>query len=289
MSQLTGAADDVRRPPPATAAPGERGENFPVALRVLPASLRRDLHAVYGFARGVDELGDNAPGDRTAALAGFEADLRRVWTAVSPTDPILAALVPTVRAHDLPIEPFLALVEANQLDQVRSTYETWADLRHYCTLSADPVGRIVLGVLEVRDPDGRLTAWSDDVCTALQVLEHCQDVAEDRGRGRTYLPQEDLERFGVTDSELGATTTSPAVRAVVGYEVQRARELLAAGRPLVRSLHGAGRLAVAGFVAGGLATADALQRADYDVLATVPKPGKAATARHALRLLAGRP
>jgi phytoene/squalene synthetase len=134
----------------------------------------------------------------------------------------------------------------------------------------------------------RRVGRSDDVCTALQVLEHCQDVAEDRRRGRIYLPLEDLTAFGVTPGDLDADVTSTAVRRLVAHEVQRARALLLSGMPLVRSLRGSARVAVAGFVAGGLATADALRRADYDVLARDIVPRKIDVARHALRLLVGR-
>jgi squalene synthase HpnC len=289
VSQYLPSADDAVRPyrQPAGSRAGEADENFPVASRLLPSRLRRDLRAVYGVARAVDDLGDDAAGDRMALLSEFETDLRRVWTAEPPRSPVLARLVPTVRDRRLSIEPFLALVEANRLDQCQASYLTWPDLRHYCSLSADPVGRIVLEIFgAVRDD--RL-ALSDDVCTALQVLEHCQDVAEDRRRGRTYLPLEDLAASGVDHSQLDASVTVPAVRALVGFEVDRAASLLAAGRPLVRSLRGAGRLAVAGYVAGGLATVDALRRADFDVLATKVSPRRRDTVRHALRLWIGRP
>jgi len=289
VSQLTGAAGDVagRSQPPLSSGTRESDENFPVAMRLLPAGLRRDLRAIYGVARAVDDLGDDAPGDRLALLAEFETDLRRVWSAERPERDVLRALVPTVEAHHLAIDPFLALVEANRLDQVRASYQTWADLRHYCTLSADPVGRIVLAIVGATGED--LTAWSDDVCTALQLLEHCQDVGEDRRRGRTYLPQDDLDAFAVTAADLDARVTSVAVRDVVRHEVARAATLLESGAPLVRRLPGAGKIAVAGYVAGGLATADALRRADFDVLATAVSPRRIDTARHAIRLLAGRP
>jgi squalene synthase HpnC len=299
VSQLEHSADEAVRP--ATAS-RESGENFPVAARVLPPGLRRDLRALYGVARAIDDLGDDAPGDRLAALDGFEADLRRVWAGALPRSPVLQRLVPTVQRHHLTIEPFLDLLTANRLDQTQSTYPTWADLQRYCTYSANPVGRLVLAVLDATRDD-RL-ALSDRVCTALQLLEHCQDVAEDRRRGRTYLPVADLVAQGVTDAELDAAVTSPSVRAVVAYEVDRAAAMLRSGRPLVRGLRGSGRVAVAGYVAGGMATVDALRRADYDVLAMAASPGRrdAASprrrdvasprrrdvARHGLRLLSGR-
>jgi squalene synthase HpnC len=264
----------------------EGQENFPVAMRLLPRTLRRELRAVYDIARTIDDLGDEAPGDRLALLDGFEADLRRAWTDAEPTIPVVRRLVPVVRAHALAIDPFTNLVEANKLDQRQTSYPTWADLRHYCTLSADPIGRIVLALTD--SVTERRVSLSDDVCTALQVLEHCQDVAEDRRRGRIYLPLEDLTAFGVAPHDLDADVTSTAVRRLVAHEVQRARALLLSGVPLVRSLRQSARIAVAGFVAGGLATADALRRADHDVLARDIVPHKADVVRHALQLAVGR-
>jgi squalene synthase HpnC len=266
----------------------QAAENFPVALRALPAALRRDLSALYAVARAIDDIGDDAAGDRLTMLDDYEAQLRRTWAGESITRPELVDLSVTVRARGLSIEPFLNLVAANRLDQAQATYATWADLRHYCTLSADPIGRSVLEIFGAATPDN--VARSDQVCTALQVLEHCQDVAEDRRRGRTYLPADDLARFDVGAADLDRTVTRPPVRAVVGFQVDRAHSLLESGRTLVRSLRGSGRLAVAGYVAGGLATVDALHACNFDVLnpAVSAKPSKGATVRHGLRLLAGR-
>src|SRR2546423_13690535 len=118
-----------------------RAENFPVALRLLPRRLRADLIAVYGFARVVDDLGDEAPGDRIALLEDFRADVASVWETGRPEHPVLRQLVPTVAAHGLDREPFDRLVRANLVDQRVHRYATYAQLREYCTLSADPVGR----------------------------------------------------------------------------------------------------------------------------------------------------
>jgi squalene synthase HpnC len=270
-----------------TARAAERVENFTVAPRLLPGALRRDLRSVYDVARTIDDLGDEATGDRTALLDEYEHDLRRAWSA-EPARPELRRLARTVRARSLSLPPFLALVAANRLDQTQPTYATWSDLRHYCTLSADPIGRIVLEVFGAATP--QRCAWSDDVCTALQVLEHCQDVAEDRRRGRVYLPQDDLAGAGVAATDLEAGITAPAVRAAVSRQVDRARELLDSGRPLVRSLGGVGRWAVAGYVGGGLATVAALRRADCDVLAPAVscRPRRRDAAGHALHLAVGR-
>ena len=255
-----------------------RTENFPVALRILPRRFREHLTSVYGFARTVDDLGDESSGDRSANLDSFAADLATIWTGGTPATPVLGRLAGTVRACDLPAEPFRRLVEANRQDQRVTAYPTYAGLRAYCALSADPVGRIVLGVFGVAT-DARV-AWSDAVCTALQLVEHWQDVAEDRRAGRVYLPVEDMTRFGVTPADLDGTATPDALRRLLAFETDRAAGLLRQGAPLVRDLRGWARLAVGGFLAGGLATVDALRRADYDVLARTPRPRRIDVMRH---------
>jgi squalene synthase HpnC len=258
-----------------------RKENFPVALRVLPRRFREHLKAVYGFARTVDDLGDESTSDRLANLDAYEKDLDLIWSGGHPSDQKLAA---TVRALDLPAEPFHRLVEANRQDQRVSSYRTFDDLRAYCRLSADPVGRIVLRVFDVSS-DARVV-WSDAICTGLQLVEHWQDVAEDRRAGRIYLPADDMARFGVTPEDLDGTTTPDALRRLLAFETDRAAELFRQGTPLVRDLSGWARLAVGGFLAGGLATVDALRRADYDVLARTPRPSRAGVLRHLIAKVA---
>jgi squalene synthase HpnC len=246
----------------------QRSENFPVALRVLPRRLRTDLGAVYQVARVIDDLGDAAPGDRTAQLEAFAADLGTIWAGGTPQAPVLRRLAGTVHARDLPREPFDKLIRANLVDQRVSGYPTFADLLGYCELSAEPVGRIVLGVFGAGTPDR--IAWSDRICTALQLIEHWQDVAEDRRAGRIYLPAEDLRRFGVAPADLDAARSGPALRELIAFEAGRARELLLGGLPLLRELRGWARLAITGYVAGGLAALDGLRRSDWEVLAGSP-------------------
>jgi squalene synthase HpnC len=259
------------------------GENFPVASLLLPRRARAHLLAIYGFARLTDELGDAAPGDRLAALDELEADLDRAFEGRA-VHPLLVRLQRTVRACDLPRDPFARLIEANRVDQRVSRYETWEQLRAYCALSADPVGELVLRVLGAATP-ARIEL-SDSICTALQLTEHCQDVAEDHAAGRVYLPGQDLARFGSTPERLpealaGEAAALAQLRAVLAFEVQRARRLLAAGRPLLGELHGRARIAVAAFIAGGEAALDAIERAGYDVRAGPPR---ATRARRALAL-----
>jgi len=268
-----------------------RGENFPVASRVLPRRARRHLLAVYGFARLVDEVGDAAAGDRLAQLDAIEDDLDRAF-AGRAEDPLLVRLQPTLRECALPRGPFARLIEANRVDQRAARYETWEQLRAYCSLSADPVGEIVLHVFGAASP--ARVALSDSICTALQLTEHCQDVTEDLRAGRIYLPAQDMRRFGCREQDLmppapGARgAPAPALQKLLAFEVERARELMDAGRPLLAELRGRLRVAVAAFVAGGEAALDAIERAGYDVR---HGPPRASRARRALALaaeLAGR-
>jgi len=266
---------------PATAssvAARARTENFPVASLLFPRALRPHLRAIYGFARLVDILGDEHEGDRLAALEELEAQVEACYDG-EPTWEVMRELQPTIRACSLPREPFLRLIEANRMDQRISEYETWADLKHYCVHSADPVGRLVLGVLG-RDDDPESVALSDDVCTGLQLVNFLQDVPRDLALGRVYLPAEDRRRFGVDELD----RPSPELRRLLEFEAERARALLSSGEELGRRL-GGGRVgrAVALFARGGLAALEALERADWDIFNGRPRPSRARLALAAIR------
>jgi squalene synthase HpnC len=253
--------------------PQARRENFVVAPPLLPRNVRGHLLAIYGFARLVDDIGDEAPGDRLAQLALVEAELDLIFAGGAPDHPLMRDVARTIRALDLPSDPFRRLIEANRRDQVVTRYETYDELLSYCELSANPVGRLVLHVFGMATPSSQ--RLSDAICTGLQLTEHWQDIAEDVGNGRVYLPQEDLRRFGCAEQDLRAPTASSALRRLVAFEVNRARGLLVRGGPLVRTMRGRARLAIAGFAAGGHAALDAIEAAGYDVLACRPKSTRA--------------
>jgi phytoene/squalene synthetase len=202
-----------------------RHENFPVALWLLGPRLRRHLLAIYGFARLVDDVGDEVGGDRLALLERIEDELDH------PRHEVMRELAGTIRECRLPRGPFLRLIEANRRDQVVSRYESLDELLDYCQLSAAPVGELVLHVFGAATPER--IALSDRICNALQIVEHLQDVEEDRARGRVYL----------------GSFAGPA----------QARSLLEQGSPLVAQLRGRARLAVAGFLAGGRVALDRLE------------------------------
>jgi squalene synthase HpnC len=261
-------------------------ENFSVAARLLPPVFRRHLLAIYVFARLVDDIGDEATGNRITLLDKVSRDLDHIYAGRTPLHGMLSDLAVTIHTCHIPRGPLDALIAANRQDQFVHRYGSYSELVEYCELSANPVGQLVLYVFGSSTPER--IALSDKVCTALQILEHCQDVAEDLDRGRVYLPADDLDRFGVGDADLKAPVASTAVRALLAFQTQRARRLLEDGTPLVGDLRGWARLAVSGYLAGGFATARAIADADYDVLVGTPKPTKADTLRYWLLLLAGR-
>ena len=269
-ARVTPFGPGVAADPAAQAA----GENFPVALSALPRRHRRHLMAVYRFARLVDDVGDEGTGDRSERvrqLDTLDEDVTRIAdTDRAPQHPVIRDLVPTVRECAIPLQPFRDLIQANRQDQAVTRYRTFEDLAGYCELSANPVGRIVLHIFGSATPD-RLRR-SDQVCTALQLAEHWQDVAEDFHRGRIYLPAEDLERFGCGERDLAAAAAPPPLRALMAFETERAGRLLDEGAPLVGTLRGYARLAVAGYVAGGRAALAAIAAAGHDVLACTPRP-----------------
>jgi squalene synthase HpnC len=259
------------------------GENFPVAPRLLLGPKADHLLAVYGFARLVDELGDTAAGDRPALLDWADAEVDRA-VAGTATHPVFTALGRTVEACSLPADALHDLVRANRQDQVVTDYATYEDLLGYCRLSANPVGRLVLGIFGALDE--RRALLSDAVCTGLQIVEHCQDVYEDARAGRVYLPAEDRARFGVTAADLAVAPAPIHLRQLLAFETGRARQLLDDGAGLVRLLPGRARLAVAGFLGGGRAACAAVARAGYDVSAGAPQAPKRAVLAHAVRALA---
>jgi squalene synthase HpnC len=257
-------------------------ENFPVASRLLPRSVRADLMALYGFARLVDDTGDEAEGDRHALLDALERDLERIYDGGAPESPHMTALVPAVRAHRIPIDPFRRLIEANRRDQHVHRYETFEDLIGYCRLSADPVGELVLYVFDAATPD-RLSL-SASVCSGLQVAEHLQDVVEDLRRGRIYLPASDMRSCGVAEDDLVLSPAPGPVRDLIRLEAQRAERMLRDGLPLTRTLPLRPGLAVRAFVGGGLSALGAIRKAGYDVSTGPPRPSKIERTRIFIRI-----
>lgn len=257
-----------------------RTENFPVASLLFPRELRPHLRAVYGFARLVDVLGDEWEGDRLAALDELEAQLDRCYGPGEPTWPVIVELAPTIAARGLPREPFARIIEANRMDQQITEYASWEELRRYCAHSADPVGRLVLGVIG-RGGEAQLEAWSDDVCTGLQLVNFVQDVPRDLALGRVYLPADERHHLGVTVLD----APNEPLRRCLERQAERASGLLASGELLREAIGGRTGKAVGLFARGGLAALAALADAGYDVFERRPSPSRLRLAREAVAAL----
>jgi squalene synthase HpnC len=261
------------------------GENFPVAGRLLGPRLRERLLAIYGFARLADQIGDESRGDRPALLDWLDAEIDAMYAGATPSHPVLRRMAPVAAETGIPAQALHRLVQANRNDQTKTAYATFDDLLGYCALSANPVGHMVLCAFDAATPER--IELSDAICSGLQITEHLQDVREDLARGRVYVPQEDLRRFGCDEADLAVMPTPERVRTLIAFEVERARELFDRGAPLVRLLRGRPRLAVTAFVAGGRAALAAIERAEFAIGDEPPRP--AASSRIAALVRTARP
>ncbi|MEE8369935.1 MAG: squalene synthase HpnC [Dehalococcoidia bacterium] len=243
-------------------------ENFTVGSWMLPPALRRHMYAIYAYSRGVDDLGDEAEGDRLALLDEWEAELERCYEG-RPQDIRFVALGETIRRFDLPREPFLRLIEANRRDQTVTRYRSFAELEEYCTYSANPVGHLVLYLFGCADAERM--AMSDAITTALQLTNFWQDVAVDLEMGRVYIPLEEMERFGYSEEELVERRYNEAFRSLMAFQVDRTRGLFRKGRRLPQLVMGRLRADLRLFSMGGLAVLDAIERIRYDVLHQRPR------------------
>lgn len=263
MSNLFGAKDDI------TARASH--ENFPVASRFLPRDVRSRLMAIYAFARLTDDIGDEAEGDRLTLLDWLDDELT-LASEGRAIHPVFQRLTPVMQDLDLNLQPFRSLIEANRVDQRVTRYSTFDDLVGYCMLSAAPIGHLVLAIFKLSST--QRIEWSDQVCIALQLVEHLQDIGEDARRGRIYLPIEDLNEFRCSEEDLLRPSASVALRDLIAMESRRTRALLTAGSPLASSLPMRARFAVSGFVAGGVAAVESIEREHYDVLSVRCRPRK---------------
>jgi len=243
-------------------------ENFTVASWLLPRALRRHVYAVYAFCRHVDDLGDEAPGDRLRLLDDWQAELERCCHS-TPRHPIFVALGETIRCFAIPPEPFLKLIEANRMDQRMSRYPTFEELLHYCDHSANPVGHLFLYLLGYADAERQ--GLADATCTALQLTNFWQDIAVDLSKGRVYIPQEDMARFGYPEEDLERGIVNDSFRALMAFEVGRTRELFARGLGLLDMVDGRLKVDLKLFSLGGLAVLEAIERNGYDVFRRRPR------------------
>jgi squalene synthase HpnC len=254
-------------------------ENFHVVTRLTPRPLRPAFAAIYAYCRWSDDLGDEAgsPERARTLLRWWKGELQGLFEQDRATHPVFVALRPVVTEFGIPIGPFGALLSAFEQDQDVPVYDTYERLLDYCTRSANPVGHLVLYLFRAFDPENARD--SDATCTALQLTNFWQDVVPDlTDRGRIYLPAEDMARFGVTRADLEARRVTDGFRRLMAFEVERARALFDAGRPLIGRVPRAVAVDVDLFTRGGLAILERIERQGYDVLSRRPSIGKLAKA-----------
>jgi len=253
-------------------------ENFPVASLLLPAALREPVAAIYAFARSADDFadeGDFLPAQRITLLAGYQAELDAIEQQKPTQHPIFLRLRPVIRRHALPLRLFRDLLDAFMQDITKDRYASFDELMNYCRRSADPVGRLMLHMFDAAT--GHNLRRSDSICSALQLINHWQDVSIDltKGeRGRIYLPQDEMTRFGVSDESLrqkSASAANDGFRALLRFQIDRARSLMLEGAPLGWDLPGRMGLEIRAVVAGGLRILDKIEAADYDVFNQRPQ------------------
>lgn len=252
--------------------PVEHYENFPVASFLLPAKLRAPVEAVYAFARSADDFADEgalAPAERLQALDRYRRELDAIESGEASTNPLFSRLRTVIQDHRLPLQPFRDLLDAFAQDVAKTRYTDFGQLSDYCRRSANPVGRLLLQLFNHDTPDN-LTR-SDAVCTALQLINHWQDIAIDWNRnGRLYLPQDELVRFGVSEAQIATADCNAQWRALMRFQAERARKLMTQGAPLGRTLPGRIGLEIRAIVAGGLRILEKIETADYDVFRRRP-------------------
>jgi len=240
-------------------------ENFPVASLLLPARMRAPIEAIYAFARGADDIADEGDLTDEERLGGLETYLRALDAIEAGHGPggAFERIARAVREHGLPVALLRDLIDAFKQDVVKKRYATFDELLDYSRRSANPVGRLVLHVFG-RSDAGSFTQ-SDNICSALQLINFWQDVALDWEKGRVYIPQEDLERFAVTESDIANTAVHSQWRELMAFECSRARGMLDAGAPLGRSLPGRLGLEIRATVGGGATILDEIDRVGGDV------------------------
>jgi squalene synthase HpnC len=252
--------------------PADHYENFPVASILLPRRLVPAVEAIYAFARSADDLadeGDAAPAERLAALEEYTSALGRIARGEPTPDPMFERLAAVIAQYALPLAPLHDLLSAFKQDVVTTRHASFDTLLDYCRRSANPVGRLMLTLYGAFDAAN--VRDSDAICSALQLINFLQDVAIDLQKGRIYVPQEDLQRFGVTPAALALGLLDVQWHALMAFEIARARALMLSGSPLAKRLPGRIGWELRLVVQGGLRILDRIAAADDDVFTRRPQ------------------
>lgn len=241
-------------------------ENFPVASILMPQRLRKPVAAIYHFARAADDIadeGESSNEERLKRLDEFRAELARIATNETPLTPLFQNLAAEVQQHALPIQPLYDLLDAFSQDVVKKRYETFDEVLDYCRRSANPVGNLLLHLYGEATPVN--IAYSDAICTSLQLINFWQDVAKDYAIGRIYVPLDELAQYGMSEDQIAQGISNDAWRALMKFQVDRARVMMVSGKPLGSILTGRIGLEMRMIIAGGLRILSKLENAQYDM------------------------
>ena len=249
-------------------------ENFPVASVLLPGRLRRPVELIYAFARQADDFadeGDWPPAVRLANLVSFGRQLDLIEQGATPDSPLFVDLAAIIDEFGLPIGLFRDLLSAFSQDVVKARYADFSEVMDYCRRSANPVGRLLLHLY--RATDSRSLAWSDNICTSLQLINFWQDVQIDYLKDRIYLPADEMAKYAVTEAQIAQRDCSGRWRDLMLFQIDRTRRMLLTGAPLGRTLPGRIGLELRMIVMGGNRILEKLQASGGDVFRHRPVLG----------------
>ena len=241
-------------------------ENFPVASILLPRRLRRAVEIIYHFARQADDFADegNFSGEeRLVKLNSFRTEIKRIAAQETPLTPLFRDVAEIVAQHQLPLQLFHDLLDAFSQDVIKKRYANFEEVRDYCRCSANPVGRLLLHLYQEASPSN--LAYSDAICTSLQLVNFWQDIKKDYAIGRIYLPQVEMARFGVTEAHIANEQADKAWQHLMQFQVQRARDLMRGGAPLGSILTGRIGLEMRLIIAGGNRILTKMEGAKFDM------------------------
>ena len=246
-------------------------ENFPVASLLLPRRLRRAVKVIYHFARSADDIadeGDATASERLLALDAYRTELSRITNRQEPQTQLFRDLAWVISHHKLPIQPFYDLLDAFSQDVVKTRYANFGEVMDYCKKSANPVGRLMLALY--KENDQRSVAYSDAICSALQLINFLQDVAIDYDKNRIYLPLDELARHNISEAQIKAHDSGGAWSPFMLMQIERTRKLLQAGAPLGKVLKGRIGLELRMIIMGGSVVLEKLHASNGNIYTQRP-------------------
>lgn len=249
-------------------------ENFPVASFLIPKTYRKDIAAIYRFARSADDIADEGnlePEKRLALLDKFESDFKDSLNGFGGSV-YFKFLAETIRKNNLDPKNFTNLISAFKQDVTKKNYSTFSEILDYCEKSANPVGRILLELFNIKDEKAKLN--SDKICTALQLTNFYQDTTIDLEKGRNYYPQDEINMFAVNQNMFELKKNNPNIKALVKHNVERAQQLFDEGKNLFNYLNGRFKIEIKWTIAGGEKILEKIRKNDYDVFSVRPKLNK---------------